>query len=50
MQSYGIADRRETFGLISSQDHSQRSSRLEISDMLKAGFEPARNLSSGFVE
>ena len=35
---------------ISSQDHCQRSSPLQISDMLRSGFEPAQNLSSGLIE
>ena len=50
MQSYGIADRRETFGLISSQDHSQRSSPSRISDTPREGIKPAQNLSLGFAE
>ena len=31
-------------------EHCQRSSPSRISDMPRAGFEPAQNLSSGFVE
>ena len=46
----GMADRRKAFRLISSRDHCQRSSHLWISDTLRAGFEPAQNLSSGLVE
>ena len=46
----GMVDRRKAFSLISSQDHCQRSSPSWISDMLQAGFKPAQNLSSGFVE
>ena len=46
----GIVDRRKAFGLISSRDHRQRSSPSRISDTPRAGFEPAQNLSSGFVE
>ena len=38
------------FSLISSRDHCQGSSLLQISNTLQAGFEPAHNLSSGFVE
>ena len=47
---YGMVDRRKAFSLISSRDHCQRSSPSRISNTLRAGFEPARNLSSGFVE
>ena len=36
--------------LISSWDHCQRSSPTQISNTLSAVFEPAQNLSSGFVE
>ena len=39
-----------TFSPISSQDHCQRSSLSWVSDMPWAGFEPAQNLSSGFVD
>ena len=46
----GMVDRRKTFNLISSRDHCQRSSSSWISYMPWAGFEPAQNLSSGFVE
>ena len=46
----GMVDGRKTFSLISSQDHCQRSSPSRISDTPRAGFEPAQNLSSGFVE
>ena len=45
----GTVDRQKTFSLISSRDHCQRSSPSRISDTLRA-FEPAQNLSSGFVE
>ena len=46
-----MVDRRKAFiSLISSWDHYQRSSPLQISDTLQAGFEPGQNLSSGFVE
>ena len=46
----GMVDRRKAFSLISSRGHCQRSSPLRISDAPQAGFEPAQNLSSGFVE
>ena len=46
----GMVDWRKTFSHISSQDHCQRSSPLGASYMLRAGFEPAQNLSSGLVE
>ena len=46
----GMVDRRKAFSLISSRDYCQRSSSSRISDTPRAGFEPAQNLSSGFVE
>ena len=46
----GMVDRRKAFSLISSLDHCQRSSPSRISNTLRAGFQPAQNLSSGFVE
>ena len=46
----GMVDQRKAFSLISSWDHCQRSSPLQISDTPQAGFEPAQNLSSGLVE
>ena len=46
----GMVDRQKTFSLIYSREYCQRSSPLWISDMPRAGFEPARNLSSGLVE
>ena len=46
----GMVDRRKAFSSISSRDHCQRSSPAQISHMLRAGFEPAQNLSSGLVE
>ena len=46
----GMVDRRKALSLISSRDHRQRSSPSQISDTLRAGFEPAQNLSSGFVK
>ena len=45
-----MVDRQKAFSLISSQDHCQRSSPLQISNMPWAGFESAQNLSSGLVE
>ena len=46
----GMIDRHKALSLISSWDHCQRSSPRRISDTSRAGFEPAQNLSSGFVE
>ena len=46
----GMVDRRKAFSVISSRDHFQRFSPSRISDMPRAGLEPAQNLSSGFVE
>ena len=46
----GMVDRPKAFSLISSWDHCQRSSPSQISDTLRAGFEPAQNLISGLVE
>ena len=46
----GMVDRRKAFSLTSSRDHCQRSSSLRISDTPGAGFGPAQNLSSDFVE
>ena len=43
----GMVDGRKAFSLISSRDHYQGSSPSRISDTPRAGFEPARNLSSG---
>ena len=45
-----MVDRQKAFSLISSRDLCQRSSPLRISDMPRAGLEPARNLSSDLVE
>ena len=45
-----MVDWRKAFSLISSRDHCQRSSPSRISDTLRAGFEPAQNLSSDFVD
>ena len=44
-----MVDRRKAFSLISSWDHSQRSSASQISNMPQAELEPAQNLGS-FVE
>ena len=46
----GMVDQRKAFSLISSRDHYQRTSLLQISDTPWVGFEPAQNLSSDFVE
>ena len=46
----GMFDRRKAFSFISSRDHRQRSSPSRISDILRAAFESAQNLSSDFVE
>ena len=47
----GMVDRRKSFSFISSRDHCQRSSPSRTSDAPRAGgFEPAQNLSSGFVK
>ena len=46
----GMVDRREAFSLISSRDHCQRFSPSRNSNSPQAGFEPAQNLNSGFVE
>ena len=46
----GLVDRQKTFSLISSRLHCPRSSLSRISNTPRAGFEPAQNLSSGFVE
>ena len=46
----GIVDQQKVFSLISSWDQCQRTSPSRISDTPLAGFEPAKNLSSGFVE
>ena len=47
---FGMVDQRKTFRFISRWDHCQRSSASPISDTPRAGFEPAQNLSSSFVE
>ena len=46
----GMVDRRKVFSLIWSQDHYQKSSPLQISNMPQVIFEHAQNLSSGLVE
>ena len=46
----GMVDRQKAFSLISSQDNCQRSSPSRISNTPWAGFEPAQNLHSGFLE
>ena len=46
----GMIDLQKAFSLISSHDHCQRSSPSRISNTSWAGFEPAQNLSSGFIE
>ena len=42
----GMVDRRKACRVFPNRDHCQRSSTLQISDMPRAGFEPAQNLSS----
>ena len=39
----GMADRQEALNLISSSDHCQRISPLQISNTWRAGFGPAQN-------
>ena len=46
----GMVDGCKAFSLISSRDHCQRASSLQIFDMRCAGLESVQNLSSGFVE
>ena len=45
-----MVDRQKTFSLISSRDHCQRSSSLQISNMPRGVFEPVQNLSLDLVE
>ena len=45
-----MVDRTKAFSLISSRDHCQRFLPSQIFQMLRAAFEPAQNLISGFVE
>ena len=40
----GMVDRRKTLNFISSQDHCQKFLPQQISDTVRAGFEPAQNL------
>ena len=47
---YGMVDQRKAFSFISSQDHCQRSTPSEISNVPRGEFEPVKNLSSGLVE
>ena len=47
---YDMVDGWKVFSLISSHGHCQRSSLLQISHMLGAGFKPVQNMSSGFLE
>ena len=46
----GMVDQRKVFSLIFSRDHCQRPSPSQISDMWRAGFEPAQNLSLDLVK
>ena len=46
----GMVDRWKAFNFISSRDHYQISSLTRISNSPRAGFEPAKNLTSDFVE
>ena len=46
----GIVGRQKVFSPISNRDHYRRSSPFQIFDMPQAGFEPAQNLISDFVE
>ena len=45
-----MVNRRKVFCPVSSWDHCQRSSPLQISDTLRAGFVLLQDLSLGFVE
>ena len=45
-----MVDRQKTLSLISSWDHSERFSPLQISDTLRAKFDPAQNLDSDFIK
>ena len=47
---YGMVNQRGALSIISRRDHCQRFSTLQIAGMPGAGFEPAENLSLGFVE
>ena len=46
----GMFDRQKAFSFITNQVHCQRFSPSQISDTLRAGFEPALKQSSDFVE
>ena len=46
----GMVDQPKAFSFIFSRDHYQTSSKSWISDTSRAVFEPAQNLTSGFVE
>ena len=46
----GMVDQRKAFSFISSHEHCQRSSPLQMSDTLQAGFQPVQNLNLGFDE
>ena len=46
----GMVDLPKAFSPISNQDHCERSSPSQISNMPRVGFEPEQNLSSGLVE
>ena len=46
----GMVDRGKAFSLISSRDHCHISSSSRISNATRAGFGPAQDMSSGFVE
>ena len=45
-----MVDRRKALSIISSRDHCQRFSPLQISDTPRAVVEPVQNLSSHFLE
>ena len=45
-----MVDQQKAFSLISSRDQCQWSSPSRISDTPRAGFQPAQNLSLGYVE
>ena len=46
----GIFEQRKALSLISSRDHCQRFSPLQISDTLREESKSAKNLSTDFVE
>ena len=45
-----MVDRQKALSLISVRDYCQSSSPLQISDMPRAGFQPAKSPSSDFVK